>query len=55
MKRKFIGFETDPQIDRVVEKERLRLQRLRGKTVWKSAAVRSLILRGSKAKVKADA
>ncbi len=55
MKRNLIAFESDAQIDRAVEKERRRLERLRGKDTGKSAAIRALILRGSKVKVKAGA
>ena len=52
MKRKFIGFETDAEIDKAVEKERRRLTALRGKHVGKSTAVRELIRRGKTVKVK---
>ena len=55
MKRKFIGFETDAEVDKVVEAERKRLTTLRGKHVGKSAAVRLLILKGSKVEEKAGA
>ncbi len=55
MKRNLIAFESDAQIDRVVAKERRRLQRLRGKDAGKSAAIRALILRGSKTRVNPDA
>ncbi len=53
-KREFIGVERNQQIDRAVEKERRRLQAVRGKDafVGRAEAVRSLILRGSTVKVK---
>lgn len=51
--RKFIGFETTPEVDKAVERERKRLaQRLPGSRVDKSTAVRSLIIRASTIKEK---
>ncbi len=54
--RDFIGFETTREVTVAVEKERKRLSKGRpGRFAGKAEATRSLILRGSKAKVKADA
>ena len=55
-KREFIGFETSPEIDRAVARERKRLAKTYpGMRIHKSAAVRSLIMRASAIKEKESA
>ena len=56
-KRRWIGIERNEEIDRVVEKERRRMQKVRGKEafVGTAEAARALMMRGAKTKVKADA
>ena len=56
-KRRWIGIERNEEIDRVVEKERRRMQKVRGKEafVGTAEAARSLMMRGSKAREQAEA
>lgn len=54
--RTLITFTTNAEIDRAIERERKRLTRVRpGEVSSLAASVRSLIMRGSRAKAKADA
>ncbi len=56
MKRELITFTTNAAINRAIEKERKRLRRVRpGEFSAIAAAIRSLIMRGSKAKPRGDA
>ncbi len=53
--RPLITFTTNAEINRALEKERKRLARVRpGEISGQAAAVRSLIMRGSKAKANAE-